>query len=77
MDAVFYSLQVDVTYTGDDYQYSAILQQEGSPEFIAEQGHWMGRPGTAIVEVLGPPDAISGVKVGGTARILMRGTLDI
>ena len=37
VDAVFYSLQVDVTYTGDDYQYSAILQQEGSPEFIAEQ----------------------------------------
>ena len=36
-NAVFYSLQVDVTYTSADYQYSVILQQENSAEFIAMQ----------------------------------------
>ena len=44
-----------------------------SPAYTAEQGHWMGRPGSAAVEVLGPPDAITGVKVAGTGYVLMRG----
>lgn len=46
------------------------------PSFVAEQGHWMGRPGRAAVEVLGPPEAIRGVRVGGRGRILMQGTVD-
>ncbi len=46
-----------------------------APRFVAEQGHWMGRPGRAEVEVLGPPDAIEGVRVGGTGVVLMQGTL--
>ena len=45
------------------------------PQFVAEQGHWMGRPGAAQVHVLGPVDAISGVKVGGSASIVMQGQL--
>lgn len=48
-----------------------------TPEFQAEQGHWMGRPGRASVEVLGPRDAIAGVQVGGTGRVLMSGHLHI
>jgi PhzF family phenazine biosynthesis protein len=47
----------------------------GRPRFVAEQGHWLGRPGRAEVEVLGPPEAISGVRVGGRAHVLMRGEL--
>ena len=47
------------------------------PRFVAEQGHWMGRPGRAEVEVLGPPHAIEGVRVGGTGVVLMQGTLRI
>ncbi|WP_166416716.1 PhzF family phenazine biosynthesis protein [Cochlodiniinecator piscidefendens] len=47
------------------------------PAFTAEQGHWMGRPGQARVEVLGPRDAITGVNVGGQGRVVMRGTLEI
>ena len=43
------------------------------PEFIAEQGHWMGRPGRAEVRVLGPRAAPTGVRVGGSGRVLMRG----
>jgi len=35
------------------------------PNFVAEQGHWIGRPGQAQVEVLGPPNDIAGVRVGG------------
>ncbi len=47
------------------------------PTFIAEQGHWMNRPGQAQVEVIGPPDDIKTVKVGGTAVTVMRGELTI
>lgn len=43
------------------------------PRFVAEQGHGMGRPGRAEVEVIGAPDAITGVKVGGSGVVLMQG----
>jgi predicted PhzF superfamily epimerase YddE/YHI9 len=33
----------------------------------------MGRPGRAEVEVLGPRDAISGVRVAGQGRVVMSG----
>lgn len=45
-----------------------------SPTFVAEQGHGMGRPGQAQVEVLGPRDAISGVVVSGEGFVVMSGT---
>ena len=45
------------------------------PRLVAEQGHWIGRPGQAQVEVLGPRDDISGVKVSGTGYVLMSGQL--
>lgn len=48
-----------------------------SPTFIAEQGHWIGRPGQASVEVIGPRDDIETVKVGGQAVTIMRGQLTI
>lgn len=44
-----------------------------SPCFTAEQGHLMDRPGEAQVEVLGPPEAITGVRVGGTGVVLFDG----
>ena len=44
-----------------------------SPSYTAEQGHGMGRPGQARVEVLGPRDAITGVRVSGTGRVVMSG----
>jgi trans-2,3-dihydro-3-hydroxyanthranilate isomerase len=46
-----------------------------TPMFAAEQGHWMKRPGRASVEVVGPPDNIRTVKVGGAAVLVMRGEL--
>ncbi len=46
-----------------------------SPRFTAEQGHWMERPGQASVEVLGPAEAITGVRVGGGAVTVLRGEL--
>ncbi|WP_147108958.1 PhzF family phenazine biosynthesis protein [Tateyamaria sp. syn59] len=48
-----------------------------SPTFVAEQGHGLGRPGQARVEVLGPRDAIAGVVVEGQAHVLMSGTLHL
>jgi trans-2,3-dihydro-3-hydroxyanthranilate isomerase len=46
-----------------------------SPRFIAEQGHWMQRPGQANVEVVGSPEAIETVRVGGSAVTVLRGEL--
>ena len=47
------------------------------PSFIAEQGHWMGRPGWAEVEVVGARDAIETVRVAGRAVTIIRGDLSI
>ena len=47
------------------------------PIFTAEQGHWMGRPGRGYVEVLGPRDAIRGVRLGGSGVALMDGALHL
>lgn len=46
-----------------------------APRFVAEQGHWMGRPGRVQVEVLGPRASIEGVRVGGSAVTVVRGEL--
>lgn len=48
-----------------------------TPHFVAEQGHGLGRPGQAQVEVLGPRDAITGVVVQGAAHVLMSGVLHL
>jgi trans-2,3-dihydro-3-hydroxyanthranilate isomerase len=47
------------------------------PTFTAEQGHWLGRPGEAIVEIIGPREDIQVVKVGGAAVAVMHGTLTL
>ena len=46
-----------------------------TPRFVAQQGHTMGRPGQASVEVLGARDAITGVLVGGQGFVLMSGEM--
>ncbi len=55
------------------WHYGLISQ----PTFRAEQGHWMDRPGIATVEVIGPPEDIETVKVGGGAVTVLRGELDV
>lgn len=47
------------------------------PRYVAEQGHDMGRPGQATVEVIGPREAPEAVRVGGEAHVLMSGTLNL
>lgn len=47
------------------------------PRFVAEQGHDMGRPGRAHVEVVGDRSGIRAVRVGGTAVTVVRGTLTL
>ncbi len=44
-----------------------------NPVFKAEQGHWMGRPGIARVELVGPPKQIETVRVGGGAVLVLEG----
>jgi trans-2,3-dihydro-3-hydroxyanthranilate isomerase len=46
-----------------------------SAEFIAEQGHDMGRAGTVQVRVHGPREAIESVQVGGTGVVVLEGGL--
>ncbi|MEP3053825.1 PhzF family phenazine biosynthesis protein [Ascidiaceihabitans sp.] len=48
-----------------------------APEFTAQQGHGLGRPGQATVKVLGPRDAITGVEVSGYGYVLMSGKLHL
>jgi trans-2,3-dihydro-3-hydroxyanthranilate isomerase len=55
------------------WHYSLIEQ----PKFIAEQGHWMNRPGSAVVEVIGPRDEIQNVRVGGKAVTVFEGKFQI
>ena len=45
------------------------------PQFLAEQGHWMGRPGEAMVEVVGDPAEILAVRVGGYAVEVLEASL--
>jgi len=46
-------------------------------EFVAEQGHWMGRPGQARVEIIGERDDIKTVRVGGPVVAVLRGELEL
>ncbi|MCR9126639.1 MAG: PhzF family phenazine biosynthesis protein [Rhodobacteraceae bacterium] len=43
--------------------------------FVAEQGHWMGRPGQARLRLLGTREAITGVAVSGQAHVLIQGEM--
>jgi len=45
------------------------------PKFVAEQGHWINRPGQATVEIIGPPDDIETVRVRGSAVTVMKGEI--
>ncbi|MCC2546492.1 PhzF family phenazine biosynthesis protein [Hymenobacter sp. BT175] len=49
----------------------------GSPDFVAEQGHWMGRPGTVQVSIAGPREAMESVQIGGPAVVLVQGQLEL
>lgn len=47
------------------------------PRFVAEQGHDMGRPGSAIVEVEGSPGSPEVVRVAGEAVTVVRGEIEL
>lgn len=47
------------------------------PRFVAEQGHDMGRPGSAIVEIEGPPGSPELVRVAGEAVTVVRGEIEV
>ncbi len=57
---------------------AAYLWRQGlieSPAFTAEQGHWMGRPGAAQVEIVESGDGIEAVRVGGQAALVLQGEI--
>lgn len=56
---------------------AALLFRAGlvARRFVAEQGHWMGRPGRGDVAVVGPPTGIETVRLAGAAVTVLRGSL--
>ncbi|MEM0990209.1 MAG: PhzF family phenazine biosynthesis protein [Pseudomonadota bacterium] len=60
--------------TGCMAAYLFVRGHVGS-RFVAQQGNWLGRPGSAEVQLLGSRDNIEGVKVGGSGVVLMSGSL--
>ncbi|MBG8555492.1 PhzF family phenazine biosynthesis protein [Hymenobacter guriensis] len=47
------------------------------PRFVAEQGHWLGRPGQVNVQISGPRHAIEAVQIGGSGVVVVEGRLTI
>lgn len=45
--------------------------------FIAEQGHWMGRPGQAVVDIIGDKMDIELIVVSGRAVTTVKGVLNV
>ncbi|MCP4544004.1 MAG: PhzF family phenazine biosynthesis protein [Chloroflexi bacterium] len=45
------------------------------PKLVAEQGHFVGRPGQGVLEIGGTPDEITSVRLGGAAVKTLEGTL--
>ncbi|MEX0282992.1 MAG: PhzF family phenazine biosynthesis protein [Paracoccaceae bacterium] len=54
--------------------HNGLMQQDS---FVAEQGHWMGRPGQARVTRVGSADQIEGVRVTGAGFVLMSGDVNL
>jgi len=46
-----------------------------TPKIVAQQGHWMQRPGQTELEIVGTRDNIEEVKLYGTAITVIEGTL--
>ncbi|KAJ2962278.1 hypothetical protein NQZ79_g2499 [Umbelopsis isabellina] len=62
--------------TGGMSAYCAKYGLIKTNRFIAEQGHWMGRPSTIHVEVVkNEKGDIEHVKIGGTAVLVLKGSL--
>lgn len=57
------------------YLWAHGLMQKDS--FIAEQGHWLGRPGQARVTRVGPVDSMAGIRVAGEGFVLMSGEVSL
>ena len=47
------------------------------PRLVAEQGHFVERPGQGVLEIEGGPEAITSVRLGGSAVKVMEGTFFI
>ena len=46
-----------------------------SPEFVAQQGHWLGRPAAIDVRIGGPREEIAFVQIGGAGVVAVEGNL--
>lgn len=46
-------------------------------DFVAEQGHWMGRPGRVDVHLEGTPEDVRSVSIAGQAVVVARGMLEV
>lgn len=59
---------------------AAYLHHHGlltAPAFVAEQGHWLGRPGSVQVRVTAADGVVQQVQIGGTGVVLVEGRLTV
>lgn len=61
--------------TGNMGAYLVQYGLETRRAFTAEQGHGMNRPGLVDIEIDGEPDAITGVRIAGSAVTVIKGDL--
>lgn len=57
--------------------YCALYELVPEPEYSIAQGEHVGRPGLGYIRVIGEPESIEAVEVGGEAVTVMRGTLSL
>lgn len=55
--------------------YVVHYQLKSGPKLVAEQGHFVGRPGQGVLDISGAPDQITSVRLGGAAVKTLEGAL--
>ena len=61
--------------TGCMGAYVVYYGLQNGPQLLAEQGHFVNRPGKGTLEILGPPTKIEAVKLGGSAVKVLDGNI--
>jgi len=57
--------------------YAVYYELKQGPSLVAEQGHFVGRPGMGLLEIVGPPHQIESIRLGGAAVKVLEGSVFI
>lgn len=59
------------------WRTQALALSAERPNFMAEQGHWLGRPGSAEARIVLDGDVLRSVEIGGQGVVVMRGDVPL